>query len=61
MCIGQYPGEKEITFPPFTCLESNGDPRLERLKGGEVIFFPLQVEFAYFPVLSTLSMLPFQA
>ena len=26
----QYPGEKEITFPPFTCLEADGDARLER-------------------------------
>ncbi len=41
--IGQYPGEKEITFPPFTCLESNGDPRVERTQGGEIVVFPLQV------------------
>ena len=39
----QYPGEKEITFPPFTCLEANGEPRVERTKAGEVIIFPLQV------------------
>ncbi len=42
----QYPGEKEITFPPFTCLETDGDPRVER--GGatddsEIIIFPLKV------------------
>ena len=43
-CVGQYPGEKEITFPPYTCLESDGDARLEReAKGGEVIIFPLKV------------------
>ena len=41
--VGQYPGEKEITFPPFTCLESNGDPRVERTQGGEIVVFPLQV------------------
>ncbi len=39
----QYPGEKEITFPPFTCLESDGDPRLERNAQGEIVFFPLKV------------------
>ena len=39
----QYPGEKEITFPPFTCLESHGDPRLEQTKEGELIIFPLKV------------------
>ena len=38
----QYPGEKEITFPPFTCLESHGDPRLEQTKEGELIIFPLK-------------------
>ena len=43
----QYPGEKEITFPPFTCLESDGDPRLERdAKGNEVVIFPLKVAAA---------------
>ena len=43
----QYPGEKEITFPPFTCLESDGDPRLERdAKGNEVVIFPLKVPAA---------------
>ena len=43
-CFGQYPGEKEVTFPPYTCLESDGDARLERqAKGGEVIIFPLTV------------------
>jgi hypothetical protein len=41
---GQYPGEKEITFPPFTGLESDGDPRVERTEGGgEVVVFPLKV------------------
>ena len=41
---GQYPGEKEITFPPYTCLESDGEPRLERdVHGGEVVIFPLKV------------------
>ena len=39
----QYPGEKEITFPPFTCLEADGEPRLERTKEGEVVIFPLKV------------------
>ncbi len=39
----QYPGEKEITFPPFTCLEADGEPRLERTKEGEVVVFPLKV------------------
>jgi hypothetical protein len=40
----QYPGEKEITFPPFTCLESDGDPRVMRdAKGNEVVIFPLKV------------------
>ncbi len=41
---GQYPGEKEITFPPYTCLEAHGDARLERdAKGNEVVIFPLKV------------------
>jgi hypothetical protein len=41
---GQYPGEKEITFPPFTCLETAGDPRVELLENGsELIIFPLKV------------------
>ncbi len=40
---GEFPGEKEITFPPFTCLESDGDPRVERNARGEVVFFPLKV------------------
>jgi hypothetical protein len=44
MCAPQYPGEKEITFPPFTCLESSGDARLERdAIGNEVVIFPLKV------------------
>jgi hypothetical protein len=42
-CAGQYPGEKEITFPPYTCLEADGDPRLEHSPQGEVIIFPLKV------------------
>ena len=41
---GQYPGEKEITFPPYTCLEAHDDARLERdNKGNEVVIFPLKV------------------
>ncbi len=39
----QYPGEKEITFPPFTCLEADGEPRLELTDEGEVVVFPLKV------------------
>jgi hypothetical protein len=39
----QYPGEKEITFPPFTCLEADGDPRVEHFGQGEVVIFPLKV------------------
>ncbi len=39
----QYPGEKEITFPPFTCLESDGEPRVETTEEGEVAVFPLKV------------------
>jgi hypothetical protein len=39
----QYPGEKEITFPPYTCLESDGDPRVERNDQGEIVIFPLKV------------------
>ncbi len=38
----QYPGEKEITLSPFTCLESHGDPRLEQTPNGELIIFPLK-------------------
>ncbi len=41
--MGQYPGEKEITFPPFTCLEADGDPRVERNQAGEIVVFPLKV------------------
>ena len=47
--LGQYPGEKEITFPPFTCLESDGDPRVERSPAGEVVVFPLKVPLASLP------------
>ena len=43
--LSQYPGEKEITFPPFTCLEADGDPRVEFNSEGEVIVFPLKVVF----------------
>ena len=39
----QYPGEAEVTFPPFTCLEADGEARLERTKEGEVVIFPLKV------------------
>jgi hypothetical protein len=39
----QYPGEKEITFPPFTCLEADGQPRVEESDKGGVIVFPLRV------------------
>jgi hypothetical protein len=42
-CFSQYPGEKEVTFPPFTCLEADGDPRVERGPNGEVVIFPLKV------------------
>jgi len=40
--VSMYPGEKEITFPPFTCLETNGEPRVESTQFGEVIIFPLK-------------------
>jgi hypothetical protein len=39
----QYSGEKEVIFPPFTCLEADGDPRIERGPQGEVVIFPLTV------------------
>jgi hypothetical protein len=44
-CVGagQYPGEKEITFPPFTCLEADGDPRFDQTEQGEIVIFPLKV------------------
>ena len=41
----QYRFERENTFPPFACLEANGEPRLERTKDGELIIFPLKVRF----------------
>jgi hypothetical protein len=41
--FSQYSGEKEVTFPPFTCLEADGDPRIERGPQGEVVIFPLTV------------------
>ncbi len=43
MACAQYPAEKEITFPPFTCLESDGEPRVEWTKDGETVLFPLKV------------------
>ncbi len=50
----QYPGEKEITFPPYTCLEAHGDARLERdAKGNEVIIFPLKVMLCRLPSSKT--------
>ncbi len=52
----QYPGEKEITFPPYTCLESDGDARLERdAKGNEVVIFPLKVPATQLPLLERLQ------
>ena len=50
-CRGQYAGEKEITFPPFTCLEADGDPRVEHTEDGEIVVFPLKVQpaFSYIP------------
>jgi hypothetical protein len=50
----QYPGEKEITFPPFTCLESNGEPYLQRTPQGEVVVFPLKVLHHSAPALHQL-------
>ncbi len=57
---GQYPGEKEITFPPFTCLESDGDPYVEYTNEGEVVVFPLKVPptFPAAPLRSHLEPLP---
>ena len=43
LMAGQYPGEKEITFPPFTCLEADDGPRVEHYNQGEVVIFPLKV------------------
>ena len=37
--LSQYPGESEYLFPPLSCLEVNGDPRLE----GDIFVFPLRV------------------
>ena len=34
-----------MTFPPFTCLEADGEARLERTKDGEVVIFPLKVSW----------------
>ena len=33
-----------VTFPPFTCLETDGEPRVERSAQGEVVIFPLKVQ-----------------
>jgi hypothetical protein len=32
-----------VTFPPYTCLEADGEPRVEHTKHGEVVIFPLKV------------------
>ena len=40
----QYCFERENTLPPFTCLEANGEPRLEYTEQGELIIFPLKVQ-----------------
>jgi hypothetical protein len=37
--ISQYPGEKEFLFPPLSCLEVNGEPRVEE----GVVIVPLRV------------------
>jgi hypothetical protein len=37
--LSQYPGESEYLFPPLSCLEVEGHPRLE----GDVVIFPLRV------------------
>jgi hypothetical protein len=37
--LSQYPDESEYLFPPLSCLEVHGEPRLE----GDVIVFPLRV------------------
>ena len=36
--LSQYPGEKEMLFPPLTFLEVVGEPRVE----GDVVVFPLR-------------------
>ena len=35
--VSQYPGEDEVLFPPLTCLEVVGEPRVE----DDVVIFPL--------------------
>ena len=50
MGCSQYPGEKEITFPPFTCLEADGDPRVEATDKGEIVIFPLKVHTSVYAV-----------
>ena len=37
--VSQYPGEREVLFPPLSCLEVMGEPRVE----GGVIVVPLRV------------------
>ena len=41
--LSQYPLEEELTLPPFTCLERNGEPRMERSADSEIVIFPLKV------------------
>ncbi len=41
--LSQYPLEEELTLPPFTCLERNGEPRVERTPESEIVIFPLKV------------------
>ncbi len=51
----QYPAEKEITFPPFTCLEANGDARVEHSGEGEIVVFPLKVP-RHLPLLAVIKL-----
>ncbi len=44
--LSQYPLEEELTLPPFTCLEANGEPRRERTPGGDLVIFPLKVRLS---------------
>ena len=37
--LSQYPAEEEFLFPPLSCLEVIGEPRVER----GVVVFPLRV------------------
>jgi hypothetical protein len=43
--LSQYPAEKEFLFPPLSCLEVMGEPRVEPLPkgGGHVVVIPLRV------------------